>query len=148
MNNKPVLSYECLDEVPMHRVRANQTGILLCVIATFLSQQFWILLLPLVVQMISRTFGIRYNLFVRLISPLLPASHKSESRELLRFNSLLAILFLSISIGAYVLNLTLMANISLGLLAVAVILALSGFCFGCFMYFHWKQYWARRKISS
>lgn len=141
------LSYECIDEVPMHYVRANQSGILLSVIAAVLTQQFWILLLPLIVQLISRTYGVRYNLFVRLISPLLTASPITESRELLRFNNLLAIVFLVVSIGGFALNLTIVAYTSLIMLSIAVILALSGFCLGCFIYLHWKQFLARRKTS-
>ena len=54
-------AYACIDEVPLHRVRGNQLGILLCIIATLITQQFWILVLPLLVQIISRTYGVRYN---------------------------------------------------------------------------------------
>ncbi|WP_308637405.1 DUF4395 domain-containing protein [Paenibacillus silvisoli] len=149
MSNQPLLaSYACVDDVPLHRVRGNQLGILLSVIASVLSGQLWILALPLVVQLISRTFGVNYNLFVRLFAPLFPASARTESRELLRFNNLLAILFLTVTLIAYALGSLTVAYIALGMLTVAVALALCGFCLGCFMYFHWKQYWLRRKASS
>lgn len=145
MTNQLLLSdYDCVDEVPLHRVRGNQLGILLSIIASVLSQQLWILLLPLIVQLISRTYGVKYNPFVRLFSPLFPVSTRTESRELLRFNNMLAILFLIVTITAFLLNITTLAYIALCMLTIAVVLALSGFCFGCFMYFHWKQYWARR----
>jgi hypothetical protein len=139
--------YDCVDEVPLHRVRGNQLGILISIIASVLTQQLWILVLPLIVQLISRSFGVRYNVFVRLLSPLFPVSLKTEARELLRFNNLLAILFLIVTLAASVLGLQLVAYISLGMLTVAVVLALSGFCLGCFMYFQWKQFRVRRKLG-
>lgn len=140
-------NYECVDEVPLHRVRGNQLGILLSILITILTQQLWILFFPLIVQLISRTFGIRYNLFVRILSPLFPISSKTESRELLRFNNLLAIIFLTITLAAYAFHLTVIAYISMGMLSIAVVLALCGFCLGCFMYFQWKQYVARKYSS-
>lgn len=139
-------AYACVDEVPLHRVRGNQTGILLCIVATLITQQFWILVLPLAVQLVSRAYGVRYNLFVRLLSPLLPASAKTESRELLRFNSLLAMLFLAVALIGAALGLEWLAYVSIGMLTAAVVLALSGFCLGCFMYFQWKQFHARRQL--
>ncbi|SEO31768.1 DUF4395 domain-containing protein [Paenibacillus sp. OV219] len=148
MERPPInLSFDCVDEVPLHRVRGNQLGILISIIVSVLTGQLWILFLPLVVQLISRTYGVRYNLFVRVLSPLFPVSTKTESRELLRFNNLLAIIFLAVTLVAYALNLTVLSYIGLGMLTVAVVLALSGFCLGCFMYFHWKQFRLRRKAS-
>lgn len=141
-------AYACVDDVPLHRVRGNQLGILLSVIATLITQQFWILLLPLAVQLVSRTYGVRYNLFVRIFSPLFPASVQTESRELLRFNALLAILFMAVALVASAFGLTLVAYVSLGMLTVAVVLALSGFCIGCFMYFQYKQFNARRRLRK
>ncbi|MBO9606930.1 MAG: DUF4395 domain-containing protein [Paenibacillaceae bacterium] len=137
-------AYECVEEVPLHRVRGNQLGILLSVVATVLTGQVWILFLPLAVQLISRTYGVKYNLFVRLLAPLFPASARTESRELLRFNNLLAILFLVVTIAAYYLGSTVVAVISLSMLTIAVVLALSGFCLGCFLYFQYKQFVAKR----
>jgi len=137
-------SFDCVDEVPLHWVRANQLGILLCVIAAVAAQLPWILLVALVVQLMTRWLGIKYNVFVRLFAPLLPASLKSESRELLRFNNLLAILFLCVTLIAAALGWTVLAYVSLAMLSVAVVLALCGFCLGCFMYFQWKQFRRRR----
>ncbi len=147
MNNKPLQSsYDCVEEIPFHHIRANQSGILLSVMATVVFQQYWILILPFIVQIISRTYGIRYNAFVRLLSPLFPVSTKTESRELLRFNNLLAIMFLAVSLGAFAFNFTIVAYTSLIMLTIAVVLALSGFCLGCFMYFQYKAW--RSKINT
>src|SRR5690554_6806097 len=114
-------SYECMDEIPYHRIRANQLGILIFVIVTLLTSWYGLLLIPLVVQIISRQFGIQYNLFVRLIAPLLPESPKNESRELLRFNNLLAIFFLSGTIIAFLFNAAIVAYIFIGMLSAAII---------------------------
>ncbi|MFC5449313.1 DUF4395 domain-containing protein [Paenibacillus aestuarii] len=142
------LNYDCVDEVPLQRVRGNQFGILLSIIASVLTQQLWILVLPLIVQLVSRQFGIKYNLFVRLFAPIFPVSEQTESRELLRFNNLLAILFLVVTLVAHAFNLHIISYVSLGMLTVAVILALCGFCLGCFIYFQWKQFIALRKIKK
>ena len=136
--------FDCVDDVPLHWVRANQTGILLCVIASVATQQPWVLLVALIVQLMTRWLGIKYNVFVRLFAPLLPKSLRTESRELLRFNNLLAILFLCVTLIASALGWTILAYVSLAMLTVAVVLALSGFCLGCFMYFQWKQFRSRR----
>ncbi len=140
MNNQvSVSNYDCVDEVPLHRVKGNQLGILLSILIAVLAQQLWILALPLAVQLISRTFGVRYNAFVRMLSPLFPVSSATESRELLRFNNLLAILFLTLTLAAHAAGLPVAAYVSLGMLTAAVVLALCGFCLGCFMYLHWKR---------
>ncbi|MBM7567102.1 DUF4395 domain-containing protein [Paenibacillus sacheonensis] len=138
--------YACVDEIPLHRVRANQLGILLSVIAALAAQQYWILILPLAVQLIGRTYGVRYNLFVRVLSPLLPASARTESRELLRFNNLLAVLFLAAALIGAAFGIDALTYISIGMLTAAVVLALCGFCLGCFMYFQYKQFHARRRL--
>ncbi len=137
-------SYDCVDEVPLHRVRANQIGILISIIVMIATGQYWILAIPLLIQIISRAYGVKVNLFVRVISPILPKSKKTEARELLRFNNLLAILFLVGAILSFSFGLTLTGYIFTGMLTVAVVLALSGFCLGCFIYFQYKQFKAGR----
>ncbi|WP_127534274.1 DUF4395 domain-containing protein [Paenibacillus kobensis] len=138
----------CVDDVPLHRVRGNQLGILLFIIISVATQQLWLLLVPLAVQIISRTWGVRYNVFVRLFARIFPVSTRTESRELLRFNNLLAILFLLGAVIGFAAGSDVVGYIFVGFLSVAVILALSGFCLGCFMYFQWKQFLARRRISG
>jgi len=140
--------WSCVDEVPLHRVRANQLGILLFIIISVITQQMWLLIVPLAVQLVSRTWGVQYNPFVRLLARLFPASSRTESRELLRFNNLLAILFLLGALVGFALGSPVIGYIFLGLLSAAVILALSGFCLGCFMYFQWKQFIARRRLRQ
>jgi len=138
-------SFDCADEVPLHWVRGNQIGILISVVVWALTQQPWVLAVPLAVQLVGRTAGVKYNAFVRLLAPLLPASKKTESRELLRFNNLLAILFLAVALAALLAGMQTVAYVFLAMLTVAVVAALSGFCVGCFVYFHWKQFLARRR---
>ncbi|XEC94756.1 DUF4395 domain-containing protein [Paenibacillus tarimensis] len=137
-------SYDCEDEIPYHRVRANQIGILLCILIAAATQFLWIMALALAVQLVTRWFGMKYNPFVRLIAPMLPASSKTESRVLLRFNNLLAILFMIGTLTAFAFGAAIAAYIILAMLSAAVILALSGFCVGCFVYYQWKQFRARR----
>lgn len=144
----PSADFSCAVEVPLHWIRANQTGILLSVIAAVLLGQPLILLLPLAVQLITRWFGIRYNPFVRLLHRLMPHSQKTESRELLRFNNLLAILFLVGALGAFLLQAPTIGYVFMTMLTAAVVLALGGFCVGCFIYFQWKQMRARGRRAG
>ncbi|HZG78174.1 MAG TPA: DUF4395 domain-containing protein [Paenibacillus sp.] len=144
MSKGTASSFDCIDEFPLHWVRANQLGILLCVVACVIVQQALVLAIPLAVQLISRWAGIRYNVFVRVFSPLFPKSARTESRELLRFNNLLAILFLTTALITWLLQATAVAYVALAMLTAAVVAALCGFCVGCFVYFQWKQLKARR----
>ncbi|MFS0727000.1 DUF4395 domain-containing protein [Paenibacillus sp. 1P07SE] len=144
----PAAGFSCAVEVPLHWVRANQTGILLSIIAAVGFGEPLLLLLPLTVQLITRWFGIRYNPFVRLLHRLMPRSQQTESRELLRFNNLLAILFLVAALSAFLLQSPTVGYIFVAMLTTAVVLALSGFCVGCFIYFQWKQLRAKRRRSS
>jgi len=138
------IAYQCEDEIPLHWVRGNQIGILLSVIATVALQQSWLLLIPLAVQLVGRYAGVRYNLFVRLFAPLLPASERTESRELLRFNNLLAILMLAAALVSFLAGAPTAGYVFLAMLTIAVVAALSGFCLGCFIYFQWKKFRASR----
>jgi hypothetical protein len=140
-------TYDCVDDIPMHYIRANQTGILLFIIAAVATSQPLVLGIPLLVQIITRTYGIKYNLFVRLLAPLFPQSSKTEARELLRFNNLLAILFLVGGLVFFVIGIEIVAYMFVAMLTIAVVLALSGFCLGCFMYFQWKQFRARQSTK-
>jgi hypothetical protein len=140
-------TYDCRDEIPMHFIRANQSGILIFIIAAVVINQPLLLGIPLLVQVISRTYGIKNNWFVRLLAPLFPQSSKTEARELLRFNNLLAILFLVGGLVFFVIGVEVVAYIFVAMLTIAVVLALSGFCLGCFMYFQWKQFRARHSTK-
>ncbi len=142
------LNIDCTDEVPMHWVRANQSGILVSIIVSVLTASPWVLTIPLFVQLCGRFFGVRKNAFVRLIAPMLPPSLKTESRVLLRFNNLLAIIFLVCILGSYSLGMIISAYVFTAMLTTAVVLALSGFCLGCFMYFQWKQFRARQRAAE
>jgi len=144
----PSPSFECAHDIPMHWVRANQVGILLCVIISIIIGQPWILAIALVVQLTARWFGVQYNLFIRLFARLLPTSTRTESRVLLRFNNLLAIIFLLGYLTAISFSATITSYVFLGMLTIAVVLALSGFCLGCFMYYQWKQFWIRRNTRT
>jgi len=144
MNNT---SYPCEDEIPLHWVRGNQIGLLLSVIAVVAYRQPWLLLIPLAVQLVGRYAGVRYNLFVRLFAPLLPPSERTESRELLRFNNLLAILMLAAALVSFLAGAAAAGYVFLGMLTVAVVAALSGFCLGCFIYFQWKKFRASRNLG-
>lgn len=143
-HQSPATSFQCSDDIPLHWVRANQIGILLCIIISIITGQPWVLAIALAVQLTARWFGVRYNLFIRLIAGLLPTSNITESRELLRFNNVLAIIFLLGYSIATVFQATITAYVFLAMLSTAVVLALCGFCLGCFMYYQWKQFWLRR----
>ncbi|MEX2415524.1 MAG: DUF4395 domain-containing protein [Paenibacillaceae bacterium] len=141
-------SFECADDIPLHWVRANQLGILLCIIITIIIGQPWLLAVALIVQLTARWLGVQHNIFIRLFTRLLPASTRTESRELLRFNNLLAILFLLGCLISFAFQATVVAYVFLAMLTIAVVLALSGFCIGCFIYYQWKQFWLRYNRRS
>lgn len=62
----------------------------------------------------------------------------TESKELSRFNNLLAVIFLTISVVFFALGWTIAGYIVAGMLAIAAFTAICGFCLGCFIYFQYS----------
>lgn len=134
-------------EIPMPYIKANQAGIVLFTVAALLLQQPWILVALWLIQVIGLWPGKQWNLFVQMAKPLLnTAAQETQAAELQRFNNILAVSFLTLSLLAFSVGWTIAANLFAGLLIAAAGAALLGYCIGCTMYYRYKQIVARRKL--
>jgi hypothetical protein len=133
-----------MKEIPMPYIKSNQVGIVLFVLlATFLKLPLLLALLW-VIQVVGLVFG--FNLFVRIAKPLLNVKgSNTQAAELQRFNNVLAVIFLTIAVLAFALQLTVVGYIFSFMLFVAAFAAICGYCIGCTVYYQYKQYIARHR---
>ncbi|WP_343222621.1 DUF4395 domain-containing protein [Paenibacillus agaridevorans] len=134
-------------EIPIPYVRSNQAGIVLSLIAFFITQSVWIIAVLFFIQAIGLVFGAKANLFVRIARPFLGSlvsRSGTEAVELQRFNNLLAVLFLTASLVSLLLGFGTVGNIFAAMMGAAALAALLGYCIGCTIYFQYKQLRARR----
>lgn len=128
------------NEIPIEYVKANQAGIVLSVIAFLWFRQPWIIAALWLIQVLGLLTGGRWNLFVTIARPFLrPAGRESQSAELLRFNNLLAVLFLTLSLTSLLLGWITAGYVFAVMLLGAASAALLGYCVGCTIYFWVKQ---------
>ncbi|SDC51569.1 protein of unknown function [Paenibacillus sp. UNCCL117] len=132
-----------MKEVPVPLVKTNQAGIVLFVAAAILLKEPAIIAALWAVQVMTLWRGVRANLFVQLAAPLLRsriAGAQTESRELQRFNNAIAVSLLTLSlVGFWIDRDGWTGYVLAGFVALAALIALAGFCVGCFLYYQWKR---------
>ncbi|MDD9149567.1 DUF4395 domain-containing protein [Sporolactobacillus sp. CQH2019] len=132
--------------IPRPLVRTNQWIIVLSVAATWLTGQFWILLIPLLSGLSGLFF--QFNPVMKLAKLFLrkPASsYIPEDRDQQKFNQTIAVSCLSLAFISYLLNWHVAAIIFTAIVGLAAFIAILGFCIGCFIHFHLSQYLQRRR---
>ncbi|MEC0247396.1 DUF4395 family protein [Paenibacillus chitinolyticus] len=129
----------------MSYIKANQAGIVLFVALTFATRQPWLLGLLLAVQLAGLL--LRWNLFVQAAKPFLRTDGETQAAELQRFNNVLAVLFLLLSVLSFSVGWTAAGYVFAGMLLAAAGTALLGYCIGCTVYFQYKQFLARRRLN-
>lgn len=126
-------------EIPMPYIKANQAGIVVFVIASFLLTP-WILAALWLIQMTGLLSSGRFNLFIRAAKPWLKTQGKeTQAAELARFNNALAVIFLTFSVLSLALGWTIASYAFAAMLLVAATAALLGYCIGCTIYYQFKQ---------
>jgi hypothetical protein len=134
-------------EIPMRYVKANQTGIVLGVILSFLFSQPWILAALWLIQVVGLLTEGRINLFVAIAKLVLTGKGKeTQAVELQRFNNILAILFLTLALISFALGWPIVGYAFSAMMLLAASAALLGYCIGCTIYFWFKQLRAGRGI--
>ncbi len=134
-----------MKEIPIEYVKANQTGIVLSVIAFLVSGQPWIIAALWLIQVIGLSTGGRWNLFSALGRRFLtPKGKETQAAELLRFNNSLAVAFLSLSLASLLLGWATAGYVFAVMLLGAAGAAILGYCVGCTLYFWVKQIRAGR----
>ncbi|WP_413375267.1 DUF4395 domain-containing protein [Paenibacillus taichungensis] len=135
-------------EVPMRYVKANQIGIVLFVVLSFLFNQPLILGALWIIQVVGLASGGKLNLFVQIGKAVLTGKGtETQAVELQRFNNVLAVLFLTLALVSFGLGWQVAGYIFSSMLLLAASAALLGYCVGCTIYFWYKQLRAGRKIG-
>jgi len=131
--------------IPKPLVMANQWTIFLSVIIALMTQSAWILLIPLIANLSSLLTGFHPILviFKRFLAK--PANqYVQEDYTQLRFNQWLAVGFLITASLSFLLNWIILFNILTILVGLAALIAILGFCIGCFIRFQYQQWNYRR----
>ena len=131
--------------IPRPLVRTNQWTIFLSVVLTWLTGQYWILLIPLISNLLGFTIG--FNPIIRMAKLFLrkdPKEYIPEDAGQQRFNSSIATMCLAGGFIGFVAGWTVVGYIFTVMVALASFIAILGFCIGCFIHFQVRQYLYRR----
>ncbi|QGR00176.1 DUF4395 domain-containing protein [Paenibacillus psychroresistens] len=137
-----------MPDVPMPYVKANQMGIVAFVLlSTFFQLPFLFLVLLWVIQISGAIFG--SNLFIQLAKGFVKVEGKeTQAAELQRFNLTLGILFLTVSLLCFANHWNMAGYIFSWILGIVALIALSGYCLGCMIYYQFKQIKNRSTITK
>jgi hypothetical protein len=129
-----------MKEVPMRYVKANQTGIVIFVILSFLFDEPWILAALWLIQVVGMVTEGRLNAFIVIAKGILKGpGEEKQAVELQRFNNTLAILFITLALISFSLGWNIAGYALSAMLLLAAGAALVGYCIGCTVYFWVKQ---------
>ncbi|UOK64343.1 DUF4395 domain-containing protein [Paenibacillus sp. OVF10] len=135
-------------EVPMRYVKANQVGIVLFVLLSFVFNPIVVLGALWSIQVVGLASSGKLNLFVQIGKAVLTGKGtETQAVELQRFNNILAVLFLSLALTSFSLGWVAAGYVFSVMLLAAASAALLGYCVGCTVYFWYKQLRAGRKIG-
>ncbi|MCF7757971.1 DUF4395 domain-containing protein [Paenibacillus xylanexedens] len=135
-------------EVPMRYVKANQVGIVLFVLLSFVFNPLVVLGLLWIIQVVGLASSGKLSLFVQIGKVVLTGKGtETQAVELQRFNNILAVLFLSLALISFSLGWVGAGYVFSVMLLAAASAALLGYCVGCTIYFWYKQLRAGRKIG-
>jgi hypothetical protein len=131
-----------MNEIPISYVRANQWGLVISILVSFLLQIPEVLLIVLVIQAVGLKYGVKYNVFVKIAKILFIKDRPStitESAEIQRFNNSIAVGLLLLSAIFYLTGFILLSYLFALMVAFAATLAIFGFCIGCKIYYQFKR---------
>ncbi|MCF6137402.1 DUF4395 domain-containing protein [Pseudalkalibacillus berkeleyi] len=134
-----------LQTIPRPLVRTNQWFILLSVVASWVSGQVWILVIPFIVGLSSLVFNINPVMKVaRLFLTDHPSRYVQEDKDQQQFNQWIATILLTIALISGFLGAMTIYFVSSIFVATASFIAILGFCIGCFIRYQWNQYRFKR----
>ncbi|CAH0308159.1 DUF4395 domain-containing protein [Peribacillus sp. NPDC101481] len=133
--------------IPRPLVRTNQWVILLSVATALLTGQMWILVIPLTAGLLGLLFN--FNPVMRLAKLFLkkkPSDYIPEDHSQQQFNQAIAVVCLGLGFISFLLGWDVTGYIFTLMVGLASLIAILGFCIGCFILYQWKQYSYRRSI--
>ncbi|MGG0655757.1 DUF4395 domain-containing protein [Rummeliibacillus pycnus] len=126
--------------IPRPLVRVNQWTILLSTTATWFFHQPFILLIPLIANLLGLFFNFNpFMKFARLFLKKKPSDYIPEDVVQQKFNSCIAIAFLFLGFIGFELDKSIIGYTFTIMVAAASGIAILGFCIGCFIFFQINQ---------
>lgn len=138
-----------IDAIPRPLVRVNQWTIVSSVLLTWATGQYWLLLLPLAAGLGGIFFD--FNPIMRFSRSFLRKpmnAYLLEDKADQKFNQTIASVFLTAGFISFAAGWTIPGYFFTAMVALAAIIAILGFCVGCFIRFQWKQWQYRRKQQA
>ncbi|CQR55613.1 DUF4395 domain-containing protein [Paenibacillus riograndensis] len=135
--------------IPRPLVKTNQAFIVLSVLLSWITAQYWILALPLAAGLSGLIF--QYNPVIKLAARFLRKERSAyvlEDPEQQQFNQGIAVFCLAAGLLSFLAGWTVAAYIFTAMVAVAATVAILGFCIGCFIHYQWRMYTYRRKQGN
>lgn len=136
-----IQSEKAVPSVPMPLVRFNTWVTLAFVVLSWVTQQAWILAIPVLYNGLGALIG--WNPLIALAKRFFnkpPSSYVSEEKAQLRFNLTLNTLMLTAALISGVAGWSLGYYIFTIMPVIAMSVMLAGFCVGCFIRYQWMQY--------
>lgn len=134
--------------IPRPLVRTNQWCIVIAVVLTWITGQYWLLAIPFLAGLGGILFGL--NPIMRIAKLFLRKPMKDyipEDRDQQKFNQMIAVVCLAFGMIGYALHMPVLAYIFTAMVALAAFIAILGFCIGCFIRYQWTQYRHRRAVK-
>ncbi|WP_077212049.1 DUF4395 domain-containing protein [Bacillus dakarensis] len=138
-----------IQSIPRPLVRLNQWLIVLGVLCTWILQNELFLLVPLLAGICGLVFKV--NPIIKIGKVFLrkhPSEYIPEDFEQQQFNQLIAVVCLSIAFVSYSLGWATVGMTFTIMVALAAIIAILGFCIGCYIRFQWQQYSYRKSLKN
>ena len=130
-----------LKDIPINYIRTNQVILAVLTLSSILLQSGWLLLVTFIFVIAPLLIGskgnIAFHIAKRMFSKI--KGGKTEAAELQKFNQTIAATLLTIAVLVYFLTASWITWLFVGMVFVAVTVALMGYCVGCFFYFQWKK---------
>ncbi len=138
-----------VQSIPRPLVRANQWTIFLSVILTWITGQEWILAIPLLANLLGIIFN--FNPIMKLARFFLVKKGKKYIPEDIiqqKFNACIATICLAGGLVSFLLGWEIVGYVFTILVATASLIAILGFCIGCFIFYQMKQFQYRRSLKQ
>ncbi|BCG59386.1 DUF4395 domain-containing protein [Paenibacillus sp. URB8-2] len=135
--------------IPRPLVRANQSVIVLSVLLTWFTGFYWFLAIPLAAGLLGLLF--RYNPVISLSARFLRKDRSAyvlEDPEQQQFNQSIAVICLAAGLVSHLAGWLTAAYIFTAIVGTAALVAILGFCIGCFIHYQWKMYLYKRRQGS
>ncbi|CAM5211146.1 hypothetical protein UACE39S_01263 [Ureibacillus acetophenoni] len=138
-----------VQSIPRPLVRVNQWSIFLSVLLTWFTGSEWILVIPLVANLMGIIFN--FNPIMKVARLFLIKEGKKyipEDVTQQKFNSCIASFCLAGGFISFSLGWNIAGYAFTIMVAVASFIAILGFCIGCFIFYQFKQYQYRRSLKQ